>query len=79
MKGHFGAKAQTSLLQPKKIFRTKPEKMSVGYIEGLLLDQKFFKLPDKRQKVVRWMVEGKPIHPSRPSNKVFQNRKEKTQ
>jgi len=39
--------------------------VSVGYIEGLLRDQKFFKLPDKRQKVVRWMVEGK-ANPSKP-------------
>ena len=38
--------------------------------------EKFFKLPYKRQEIVRRMVKGKPAHPKRPSNKVFQNRKE---
>ena len=49
--------------------------MSVGYIEDLLHDQNFFAPPDKRSKIVCGMEKGKPIHPSRPSNKVFQNRK----
>ena len=47
-------------------------------VEELLYVRNFFKPPDKRSKIVRGMVKVKPIHPSRPSNTVFQNRKEKT-
>ena len=41
VKGPFGAKVQTSPLQPQNFFRTKPEKVSVGYMEGKI----FFSRP----------------------------------
>ena len=50
---------------PSKLFRTNLEKMSVGYIEGLLHDQNFFAPSDKRPKIVRGMVKGKS-NPSKP-------------
>ena len=34
VKGPFGANAQVLPLQHQNFFRTKPEKVSVGYIEG---------------------------------------------
>ena len=35
------------------------------------MTKNFFVPPDKRPKIVRGMMKGNPIHPSRPSNKVF--------
>ena len=53
VKGPFGAKAQSSPLQSQNFFRTKPEKMSVGYIEG----KTFFSRPlffSWKLSVVKW-------------------------